>query len=900
MLYGRDTELAALEQLIDGARSGRSRGLLLRGEAGIGKSTLLDRAADQAAERGVRVLRAAAVEAESDLAFAGLLQLLRPVLDRAEALPAPQAEALRSALGAGEARKQDRFLTGLAVLSLLAEVAEGGPVLCLVDDAHWVDEPSADALLFAARRLAAEGVAMVFAAREEGFEAAGIPRLELSRLAREDALLLLADLDVAPAVRDRVITESEGNPLALVEFGSAVGAEQREPHLPGNAPLPAPDRVLAAFRSRVEALPEPTRLMLLISAAESKGLVSYMLGAAESMGVGLADLADAERQGLVEVTEGRVAFRHPLIRTAVYQSAPMARRVAVHQALAATSSEPDCRATHRAAAAMGPDEEVAAELEAYADRARARGGFAAAANRYARAARLSPDPAQRVRRLTTAAWTALQAGHAEQSSRLAEEADGLTGDPAVRAELAFIRSFWLFEEDLASEAARLLLDHAPASPVKAADMLRTAATYGWFGGDVDSVRRAAVLLKRYGDGSSADGAVQGLAYVAEDDFARGLPLIAELLDDAPDDAPNRLQAISASSLIADEAVLTLVTRLIHRHRRDGRIGRLPYLLHVLARGQIYAGQHRDAEATVAEAAAIARDTGLRKRINRLDHLVARIAAIEGDEERVRRLVSTGMNADGNHGVVALALLDLGLGRYQEVLRRLSEGRESAPRYSAALIFAASDQVEAAVRLGEPERAEEPARRFAAWAAASGQPWARAVVLRNDALRNDSQRNDTSAAAHGPACEACGAFEHAVKLHLEGGRPFERARTELLFGEHLRRAKRRSDSRAQLRSALEIFERLRAAPWAERARGELRATGEALVAARAAAPSLVDRLTPQERQVVRLAAKGTSSREIAAQLFLSSRTVEYHLYKAYPKLGVSSRRELAALDLAADA
>ncbi|MFW6723724.1 ATP-binding protein [Streptomyces sp. MAR4 CNY-716] len=890
-LYGRQKELAELDALIGAAADCRGQSLVLRGEAGIGKSSLLAYAEGEARRRGFTVLRAVGWEAERALAFAGLHQLLRPVLDRAGALPQPQADALGAAVGAGAAEGHDRFRVGLAVLSLLAEAAEDAPVLCLVDDAQWLDEPSVDALLFAARRLGVERVALLFAARGDtdvpgAFPAAGLPQTALSRLGRDDALALLAGLDVPAAVRSRVLGESFGNPLALRELGAAGPASGGRPPGPGQ-PLPAADRVLAAYRGRVEALPERTRLMLLIAASDGRSTLRYVMAAAERLDVGLADLAAAERQGLVAVVGDVVEFRHPLIRTAAYTAAPLALRVAVHETMAATSGDADCRARHLASAATGPDEAVAAELEEGGRRALTRGGPAAAADTYAEAARLTPDAAPRVRRLTAAAWAAQQAGHAERAAELAEEAYKQTEDGDRHAELAYVRSFWLFEKDAAQEAGALLISHAPQSRAYGREMLRAAATYAWFGGDVAALHRAADLLEEYGDAAGgearrADRAVRGLAHMAADDFARGLPLVADLLDDAPVGSTARMQAISSASLLPDDVQLPVIAEEIDHARADGIIGRLPYLLHLLARQQLYAGDHREAERTVAEAAEIARDTGLAMRVGRLHNLLARIPAIEGDEERVRDLVTPGMNAGGNYGITALALLDLGLGRHEDVLARLAEARAGTARYSAALLFATADEVEAAVRLGTPDRALLPARRFAAWAAAGGQPWARAVALRNEALLAPS------------AGAAAAAYAEAVRLHADSpGRTFERARTELLFGEHLRRERRRTEARTHLRTALQLFDALAAAPWSDRARAELRAAGEAQATARATAPDPADRLTPQELQVVRLAAEGTSSRDIAARLFLSPRTVEYHLYKAYPKLGVTSRRELPA-------
>ncbi|MEV6107837.1 AAA family ATPase [Streptomyces sp. NPDC051940] len=884
MLYGRGTEQQELRRLIEAAGGGTSGALVVCGEAGIGKSALLGYAGELAAGGSWTVLRATGFEEESDLAFAGLLQLLRTVAGRADALPAPQAEALRTALGAGGTGAGDRFLTGLAVLSLLAEVAEDGPVLCLVDDAQWLDEPSAEALLFAARRLAAEGVAMVFAAREGEFRAAGLPSLRLARLAGEDALGLLDALGVPAPARERVMADSDGNPLAMAEFASAA---EELPASPG-APLAAPERVLAAFRAKVMALPERSRLMLQLASAETQCRVEGLLAAAPVFGVGLDDLAEPEARGLVTVAPDRIEFRHPLIRSAAYRSMPTARRVAMHRALADAAEEShDCVAMHRAAAAMGPDEQAAAGLEGYADRALARGGAASAATVYAQAARLSPEAAGRVRRLTAGAWAAQQSGHAELAARLAEDAYGRTADPVERAELAYARSFWLFEDDRSADAARLLIEHAqrlagvPGHEERVRRMLRTASTYAWFTGDGASLRRTAELL---GDATAVDRSVQGLAALAEDDFARGLPLIAELVTDVPEDEDphTAMQAVSVASLLPDDLIVPLVEEMTGQARRRGWIGRLPYLLHVQARQQIYAGEHREAEATAAEAAAIARDTGLRKRIDRLDNLVARIAAIEGDEERVRRLVSTSLAADGNYGVTALSLLDLGLGRYEAAVDRLAAARSAAAGHSAAMIFAAADEVEAAFRLGDAARAREAAARFGAWAQASGQTWARGVALRNSALLTGDVP----------------LLEEAVSLQsAHACRPFERARTLLLYGEQLRRARRKSEARSHLREALEVFTRLGARPWADRVRTELAAAGDVTAPpVPSSAVSPLEALTPQELQVVRLAAGGTSSRDIAAQLFLSPRTVEYHLYKAYPKLGVSSRRELAGLGL----
>jgi len=908
VLYGRSAERERLARLLAEARAGRSGALLLRGEAGIGKTALLDWLAGTAAAqatgdttgdgREVRVLRVTGVEPEADLAFGGLVQLLWPVQDRLNALPAPQDAALRAILGTGrEQRGPDRFLTGLAVLTVLADLAEDGPLLCLVDDAQWLDRATAEALLFAARRLAAEGVAMVLAGREDdGFTAPGIPELTLPRLDFEDSSRLLADRGRAPALHSQIITESAGNPLALIEFDAA---RSDQPHQ--HAPLPVADRVSSAFRARIGGLPERTRLMMLIAAAEGRGDLPLLLRASELLGVDLGDLAEAERTGLMYVMDGTVTFRHPLIASATYQGAVLARRIAVHRALAEAATDPDCRARHLLAVATGPDQEAALELAAAAGRARGRTAYAAASGLFGQAARLTTDPRQRASWLAEAAALALAAGHAAQADRLAEEAvelagrtaDGLADDPATGARVASVRAAVAFELGDRNEAAHGLLarlgNAAPnAAPPEASGLLRTAAAYGWLAGDADAVRTAAARLATAV--GAADPLVEGLERLCEDDAEHGLPLLTRFLEGRPDttgprDADEeqavRMLALTCGLLLGDdEAAHALASAEVRRCRSQALIGQLPYALDVLAQTQLLAGHHRDAEAAVTEAEEIARDTGMRRRLVRLGAVRARMAAIEGDGRRVRELADATPPALRTGVDCALVLLDLGLGDFGSALSRLDPPPPGPDRYTWLSLSTAADQIEAAVRLGQPERAEEALRHCESWARATTAPWAQAVALRCRALIDDRPEP----------------YAQALHLHEKGGRPFERARTELLYGEWLRRARRPNEARDVLRSALATFERLRAEPWMRRAAAELRAAGERRVAARVPAENPIDRLTPQELQVVRLARGGSSSREIAAQLFLSRRTVEHHLYKAYPKLGVGSRRELARLDL----
>ncbi|RSM55154.1 helix-turn-helix transcriptional regulator [Amycolatopsis sp. WAC 01376] len=866
MLYGRAGEQAAIDELLAAARDGRSGSLVVRGEAGIGKSALLGWAAEAAA--GLRVLSVTGIEAEADLAFGGLVQLLWPLQDRLATLPGPQAEALRAVLDSGGTSGQDRFVTGLAVLTLLADVADDGPVLCLIDDAQWLDRATAEALLFAARRLAADRVAMLFGARDTGFAAPDLPELHPARLDAADAGRLLAEHGLAPPSPSQIFAESAGNPLALLEFAAA----QREHHVAAG-PLPVGERVLAGFRAQISALPSRARLMMLLAAAEGRGHLPTLLGAAEALGVGLADLEQAETARLLDVTGTTIAFRHPLIGTAAYQGAALARRVAVHQALAESTSDADCRVRHLAAAATAPDERVAAEIAGSAERARARTAFSAAAGLYRQAARLTVETGVRAARLSKAASLSLAAGHGEQAAELVRQAEPLTEDTKAAAAMAQVRAAVEFERGDGRAAARLLVEHArSAESADAVAMVRTGARYAWFSGDRETVHSANAAL------NETDPLVRGMAFLVDDDFTAGLPLLAEFVARAPSSDPAR--TYSAMILGDDATARELASAEVARCRRDGLIGLLPQVLHDLAGAQVSAGLHQDAAASVAEAVRISRDTGSHRRLPQLNAVVARMAAIEGDERRCQELAEATSDAGGAASTAALALLDLGLGHYESTLDRMEIVQHGPLAYTTVVIAAAADQLEAAIRLGDPGRAEPAFRRFEAWATAGGQPWAQAVAARCHAMLGDDE-------AH---------YQRAVELHALGERPFERARTELLYGEWLRRARRRSDARVPLRSALKIFSRLHAKPWADRASIELEATGDSGPAAEPTAENPLDRLTPQELQVVRLAAEGGTSREIAAQLFLSPRTVEHHLYRAFPKLGVRTRRELARLDL----
>ncbi|MFI6578373.1 AAA family ATPase [Nocardiopsis sp. NPDC050513] len=917
MLWGRSGETARIDAVLTRARSGLGGALVLRGEAGIGKSALLEYARTRAT--GMRVLRGAGVETESELPYAGLHLLLGRAVDRVDALPGPQARALRGALGSADGDAPNRFLVGLAVLTLLADLAETGPVLCLVDDAHWLDQASAEALLFAARRLEAERVAVLLAVREPHAPQLATPHLDelpVRRLPLADAEELLREraADLPRRARERVLAEADGNPLALLTLSGDGGPHRRSGE---------PDRVQSAFAERVAALPEPTRTLVLVAAADDSGEIAAVLRAAADLGARRDDLRPAEREGLLRVAEGRVEFGHPLVRAAVYQGAASDARAAAHGALAAVfTSRPesaDRRAWHLAAAATEPDEDVAALLAETAERARTRGGLSAVSAAYERAAALSPGPRDRSRRTVAAAEAAVDAGDLARAADLVSRVDPSHGDLAERAAAARLHARLAVADGKADEAHRILfgavLAAGVAGPGSGAAGLGAGATGGAAatarGGGAGAAEAGALLADAVRAAWVANDfdCVAGIgAYAArfpEGDLARALAraaLATNRLDDGHvAEGVRELRSLLAEPSPAAEASHDRVTRarlhlaagdlhgahrlaadLERECRHQGALAVLPGVQVVLAHTQTLLGRLRDAHATVADGLRNAAET--RQDHARVELLAAgaQIAALQGDDDRCRELASEplelGTAPAYAQAAAALSLLDLGRGRYEEAVVRL-EAVVAGDR-PMGVVGSLPVLVEAAFRLGRPDRAADAADRYALWARATRQPWARAVALRCQALVDGSEAD----------------FQRALELD---SLPFDLARTRLLYGEWLRRRRRMTEARRHLRTASEDFLRWRAEPWAARARAELRATGEVRAAdtlARDGAEELLDRLTPQELQVVRLAATGLSNREIGARLFLSPRTVGHHLYKAYPKLGVASRTELGALGL----
>ncbi|MEV7924286.1 AAA family ATPase [Kitasatospora sp. NPDC088779] len=908
MLYGREHEQSVVAGLLDAAREGRSGVLLLRGEPGIGKTALLDHAVGRAGE-AFRVIRAAGVEYEAELPFAGLSLLLAPGLDRLHALPGPQRRALEAAFGLSEeSAPVDRLLVGLATLGLLAELATEQPLLCVLDDAQWLDDASLDALLLAARRLQAEGVALLFAARTGGgapeLPTTGFPELRLTGLPEPDAARLLdhrAGPGLPAAVRERLLVEAAGNPLALTELPIAAGTQANTHGSPPPAPggLPLTSRLLIAFHGQVTGLPPATQTLLLVAAAEETGELDVVLPAAAALGVPAEHLGPAEESGLASVTpDRRIAFRHPLLRAAILQRAPHHQRLAIHQAIAGALPDGDRRTWHQAHAATAPDAALADALERTAVRAEARGAHGGAAAAYERAARLTPDRDAATRRLVLAAEAATEEGKLVRAETLADEAGARTDNPLAHALLDQVRATAHFWRGSYPTAYRLLLDAAGTAieAPHAARMLFQAFHTAWYAGEEPVI----AVLDRLAALPLADD--DPLAPLARHLPAAVLPALGRPAPQPPAardtaaaarkagaETPVDLVQLCGATLILgrDDETAELGGELVTEARAKGTIGVMPTLQFFLAEAELFHGRHRDAEVTATEALALARDTGQHQWTSQLTALLAYLAALDGDTDRCTRLTAESLATTGPQTAApaagrpwahwALALLDLGHGRAGDAADRLHTLTTGPHRHHVSATRAVPDLVEAAVRFGTPERSAEPYERFARWSAAADRPWTEALRLRCQALL-------------GPDELAESAYRAALDLHEGTHRPFEQARTALLYGEWLRRSRRRTDARPHLRAALETFERLAAHPWAARARTELTATGTpAPTTSPTGTPD--SPLTPQELQIARLAAQGLTNREIAAQLFLSPRTVAHHLYKAYPKLHITSRTDL---------
>lgn len=916
-LVGRDDELRRVERLLADARAERSDALVVRGEAGVGKSVLLDRAVSAARSEGFQVVSGIGAESDSKLAYGGLHQLLFPHLGRLESLPGPQAAALRGAFGLAESGEANRFLISAGTLALLADLAEDGPLLCVVDDLQWFDQGSAEALLFAARRFEADPIALLFAVRETSmpFETPGVEVLQLSGLAASAAARLLDSRapELTDPLRARVLEESAGNPLAIIELGSARrDADDADLSDPAGmvGTLPVPVRVQELFRRQIAELPDATRRALLVAAADSTAPLETVLRVVEALGGAAADLAPAERATLVGIG-ARVAFRHPLVRAAAYRGEPLHRRVEVHRAYADVlrgDSDADRRAWHLAAAATAPDEAVAVELEGAAERARHRGGAMAVSVAYERAGRLSVDPQPRARRIARAAQAAFDAGKPDRAARLAAEALSLTDDPGIRAEAIYAQGAVAYERtsprtdaELTIEAGALVRD---TDPELAALNLYEAVHAARHGAAHDLLRRAVDLLREFTP--PRQWATVVAAFLGWEELFAGRPeravgpmrgLLADVHDGDLELTHRMTAGIGGLLIAADDDVVAGTEAMLAQARATGALGWVPYLLNVLAVARLLRGELADARAHVAEGAAVSEELG--NSTERLAHRSVEVwlHAVAGAEARSRELAAEVLpDARNRHRVNAeiaawgLAMLDLSARRFATALDGLEQVCRGPARRDV-LMRAVPDLVEAAVRGGAPDRAREALAQFAHWAEQVDRPVITGLVLRCRALL-----------AVGDETEPL--YVEALRLHERYGGPYDHARTRLVYGEWLRRQRRRTEARAHLEAAATGFERIGATLWAARANGELAAFGgpraeqrtERRTEQRGIGPLTL--LTPQELQVVQLAAAGHTNKQIAAQLYLSPRTVGHHLYKAYPKLGVTARGELA--DLVAEA
>lgn len=899
---GRTAECARIELLLDAARHGRSGAVLLRGEAGIGKSFLLRHAADRATE--MRVLEARGVESESELPFAALSELLRPSLDHLDSLSGEQSAALRGALALGPSEASDRFAVYTAVLSLLAATAEHAALLCLIDDAQWLDTASAEALVFAARRLEAEGVALLFAAREgeeAEFEARGLEHLHLGGLDHDavaDLLAVHAAEPPVPEVAERLARETVGNPLALVELSRLLSEGQLAGREPLGEPLPAGASGERSFRRRVGALSEPARRALLLAAAEAGGDLGPILAAARALGVEASALEEAEAAGLVAVTEARLSFPHPLVRSAAYSCASPAERRAAHRALSETVGD-ERRAWHLAAAAFGPDEEVARALERAADSALERRGYAAAAAALERAARLSPEEVPRAKRLFAAADAARHGGRSEQALRLLAGALEGASDPQLRAAIQHARGRIELFRGRAQAAHELLATEAvsvePLGSDLAASMLADAALASLLAGDaqgaVDTGRRAQRALQAKGGGAELiTELILGTALYRVGQVREGLELVRSAAAIAEGDRLEPEYRVHAAHVLtwAGEyaRARALLRRVIDEIRTTGALGVLPFALYASSGLDTRTGRWTSAYADASEAVRIASDTDNPFWRSHALGCLALVEAGQGRDEQCRAHAFEALALARSLEIEypreigdALGLLELGLGRPDEAIRHLEPVMRIAveePGKQPVLARASlPDLVEAYVRSGRPPPKELVAGLAAP--AAESAPFC-ALAERCRGLLAGDEEFDAR-------------FTEALRLHALAGMPFATARTALSYGERLRRSGQRVDSRVQLRAARETFLRLGAQPWAERAERELKATGETV---RRREASAAEELTPQELQIALVVARGATNREAGAALFVSPKTVEYHLGRVYRKLGVRSRTELARL------
>ncbi|HEY1820061.1 MAG TPA: AAA family ATPase [Trebonia sp.] len=909
-LTNRHAECGELDGLIATVRAGQSRVLVLHGEPGVGKTALLDYLVGQAV--GCRVLRAAGVQSEMELAFAGVHQLCAPVLDQLEMLPGPQREALRTTFGLSQGSVPDRFLVSLAVLGLLSDVAGDQPLICVVDDAQWLDRASAQVLAFVARRLAADPVGLVFAARVAGEELAGLPELAITGLRNDHARTLLRSVLTGPVdtrIQDQIVAETRGNPLALLELSRGATPAQLAGGfgLPAAAPLTG--QIEDSFRRQLEALPGETRRLLLLAAADPSGDPLLLWRAAGRLDIPVQAEAPAVEAGLVEFG-ALVRFRHPLARSVAYRSASAQERRAAHRVLAEVTDalvDPDRRAWHRAQAAAGPDEDIAAELELSAGRAQARGGLAAAAAFLERATTLTPDPMRRAGRALAAAEAMALAGAIGAAQDLLATVDAGPLSEFERARADLVRAQLAFATGRSSEAPALMvaaakllepidLDLARLTYLKALASADFAGRLADPGSDIVAVARAAGAAPVPNPGSASDLLLDGLAANVNQGYAAGAPILREALSVfAAQSVPPEQELLSLSMAFTaaietwdDDRWALFTSRYVRLAGDLGVLSELPVALSSRVFMLLFAGDLTAAAALVEEerAAAEATESYL------APYSSVAVAALRGREAEASALIEATLRAVSGRGEGigitliewANAVLSNGLGRYQEAL--VAAGRAAENRWELSFLnWALVELVEAAARSGANETAADAYRRLTERTSASGTDWALGVDARSLALLSQGERAEER---YREAIDRLGRTRIRTEL----------ARAHLLYGEWLRRERRRAEARDQLRIAHQMLEAMGMAAFADRARRELAAAGETvrarttpLTQSQLRSGRARELLTAQEGQVAWLAREGLSNPEIGARLFISPRTVQHHLSNVFTKLGITSRSQL---------
>ncbi|QDP97862.1 AAA family ATPase [Microlunatus elymi] len=899
-LRGRRREREALARLVEKARAGQSEVLVVRGAAGIGKTALLEFLADRAAE--CHLARAAGVQAEMELPYAGLHQLCGPFLGPIAELPPPQRDALETSFGIKLGPPPDRFLVGLATLSLLAEVAGERPLICLIDDVQWWDRSSVQVLAFVARRLLAEPIVLVFATREEDdSDFRGLPELRLQGLDTFDAGALLDSIipgRIDAHVRSRIIAETGGNPLALIELPSRL-----DPRLTGGFAIPSPrpitEQLQDSYARRIAALPEPTRQLLQIAAVEPTGDAALLWRAVDLLGIDADAALPAESAGLISIGN-RVRFRHPLLRATVHAAATAQDRQRAHQALAEAIDadlDPDRRAWHRALAARTADEEVAAELQSSADRARQRGGVAAEAALLERAVQLTPEPRRRGERALAAAGAKLRAGAVDETLSLLAIAETSPLSDSDRAKAALVRAQSRFVADRGRDAVPLLLQAArrlePIDPRLAMDTFLEAISAAMFAGRLAGSPNVAQVARDARSGtvsrsrdSLGDQLLRALTARFSDGYRASIDSVRAMLQAICDGELTAgqlrylwLAAATAADVWDGESWQRLATEHVRIARETGSLTELPLALNSRAVVHLFAGEGDAAASLVAEIPNVTASTGT--------HVAAyaamALAAWRGDAGSARTLIETNLadvRARGEGVGVAMsywaeALLELGLGNYEAALSAATDAA-SYPDELAVPKWAMSEMIEAAAGAGHRDLAFEVLERLAEFATVSGTDWALGVEARGRALLAGDSAADN-------------AFRESIGRLGTTRMVAELARSRLLYGEWLHRGGRRAEARTELTTAHELFTTMGAVGFAQRARRTLRAVG---VTVQAQSLDAAATLTGQEAQIARLASDGLTNPEIGAQLFLSPHTVEWHLRKVYNKLGVRSRKRLA--------